>query len=481
MNTVFVLDTNRQILAPSSFKRAQMLLHAGKAAVFRRYPFTIILKHAVKDPMLPPHRLKIDPGSKTTGLAIVNEQAQTVIFACEITHRGQQIRDALLSRRAIRRNRRARKTRYRQPRFLNRTRPAGWLAPSLRSRVENIMTWVNRLRWVCPISALSQELVRFDMQKLENPEISGIEYQQGTLAGYEIKEYLLEKCGRACRYCKKQNVPLEVEHIIPRSRGGSDRVSNLTIACTPCNREKNDQTAAEFGFPHIQEQEKASLKDAAAVNSTRWALYQRLCETGLPVEVGTGGRTKYNRMRLGIEKTHWGDAACVGASTPDVLEVTGVSPLLITATGHGKRQMCRTDKYGFPVQHRTRQKKHFGFQTGDIVRCIRRRGKYVGTWVSRVVVRVSGIFDVITPLGKAGVNQKECTLLFAADGYLYAAQLRKSATYGRAGHCAFSRGGKRSLASPLLGGTPCRQPASVATTDREPSEGIITVPYVVKL
>jgi len=286
---VFVLDTNRQPLAPCSPRRAKLLLKNRKAAVFHRVPFTLILKRAVENPVLPEHRLKIDPGSKTTGLALLSGSA--VIWAAEVTHRGQRIKDALATRRALRRNRRHRKTRYRQPRFLNRIRPADWLPPSLASRVANIMTWVTRLSRVCPITALSQELVRFDTQLMQNAEVSGVAYQQGELAGYECREYLLEKWGRTCAYCQKTGIPLQVEHIQPTARGGSDRVSNLTLACQPCNQKKGNQTAAEFGFPTIQVQAKVSLTDAAAVNSTRWALYRALCETGLPVEVGTGGRT----------------------------------------------------------------------------------------------------------------------------------------------------------------------------------------------
>jgi hypothetical protein len=132
------------------------------------------------------------------------------------------------------------------------------------------------------------ELVRFDMQLLENAEISGIEYQQGTLFGYEVREYLLEKWGRKCAYCGKTGVPLEIEHIVPRARGGSQRVSNLTLACEPCNTKKGTQTAGEFGHPAVQAQAKRPRHDAAAVNATRWALSRRLKATGLPVETGTG-------------------------------------------------------------------------------------------------------------------------------------------------------------------------------------------------
>ena len=198
------------------------------------------------------------------------------------------------------------------------------------------------------------ELVRFDTQLMENPEIKGVEYQQGTLVGYEVRESLLEKWERRCAYCHKTDVPLEVEHIVPRARGGSNRVSNLTLACEPCNKKKGTQAAAEFGHPEVQAQAKRPLKDAAAMNATRWALFSRLQATGLPVETGTGARTKWNRTTRQLPKTHWLDAACVGGSTPEVLQVQGVVPLVVTATGWQSRQMCLMDKHGFP---RTRAKQ----------------------------------------------------------------------------------------------------------------------------
>ena len=225
---VFVIDTNKQPLQPCHPARARQLLKKGKVAVYRRYPFTIILKYAVLEPDTQPLRLKIDPGSKKTGFAIVNDNTGDVVFAAELEHRGQQIKKSMDSRRAIRRSRRSRKTRYRKPRFNNRTRPKGWLPPSLMSRVFNIETWVKRLRKYCPITAISLELVKFDTQAMVNPEISGIEYQQGELFGYEVREYLLEKFRRKCAYCGAENVPLQVEHIRPKTRGGSNRVSNLT-------------------------------------------------------------------------------------------------------------------------------------------------------------------------------------------------------------------------------------------------------------
>src|SRR5690606_34544700 len=173
------------------------------------------------------------------------------------------------SRASLRKTRRNRKTRYRKARFSNPGTPKGWLPPSLKSRVFNILTWVRRISKFAPVSHLSMETVKFDTQKMQNPEISGVEHQRGTLWGYEVKEYLLEKWNRTCSYCQTQNVPLEIEHILPSSRGGSDRVSNLTLACRPCNQKKGSKTAAEFGFPNIQAQALKPLKDAAAVNATR--------------------------------------------------------------------------------------------------------------------------------------------------------------------------------------------------------------------
>ncbi|MFL5806999.1 MAG: RNA-guided endonuclease IscB [Roseiflexaceae bacterium] len=426
---VFVLSNDRQPLDPCHPARARRLLKAGKAAVFRRFPFTIILKHrSTAQSQTHAHRLKLDPGSKATGIAVVREDNGRVVWAGELLHRGQAIRDALARRQAVRRSRRQRKARYRKPRFLNRRRPAGWLPPSLQHRVDTTLTWTRRLLRLVPIAALSTELVRFDTQLMQDAEISGVMYQQGTLAGYEVREYVLEKWHRRCAYCDTTGVPLQLEHIVPHSRSGSDRVSNLSLACEPCNLRKGTQTAAEFGFPQIQAQAHQPLKDAAAVNATRWALYRALRALGLPVEVGTGGRTKYNRTRLGLPKAHWTDAACVGASTPDVLDVRNVHSLLIQATGHGSRQMCRMSAYGFPRTGPKQANVVQGFRTGDIVRAVVPRGKKTGAYTGRVAVRTSGSFDIVTASGLVqGVWYRRCRLLHRADGYRYTNSLRKCA------------------------------------------------------
>jgi 5-methylcytosine-specific restriction endonuclease McrA len=426
MSQVFVVDTKKQPLNPVHPGRARLLLTQGKAAVLRRYPFTLILKNAVESPQVEPLRVKLDPGSKGTGLAIVNDASGEVVFAAELTHRGHAIKKALDARRAVRRSRRQRKTRYRQARFANRRKPKGWLLPSLESRIANVLTWTRRLMRVCPITGISMELVKFDLQQVENSAISGVEYQQGTLAGYEVREYLLEKWGRTCAYCDAKDVPLQVEHIACRARGGTNRVSNLCLACEVCNIKKGTQDVQVFlatkpdVLKRILAQAKAPLKDAAAVNTTRWALFERLKALGMPIECGSGGLTKFNRTMRGLSKGHWIDAACVGKSTPEQLHTAGIVPLLITAHGYGTRQMCLMDKHGFP---RTKPKQTHsvkGYQTGDIVKAVVTQGKKVGTYVGRVAVRATGSFNITTGAGTIeGINHRYCHLIYRVDGYSY--------------------------------------------------------------
>ena len=427
MSQVLVVDAKKQPLQPVHPGRARLLLSSGKAAVLKRYPFTLVLKVVIAAPQVQPLRLKLDPGSKVTGIALVNDVSGDVVFAAELSHRGHAVKEALDARRAVRRSRRARHTRYRKARWQNRRRrKQEWLPPSLESRVSNVLTWVARLQRVCPIKALSMEVVRFDMQAMENPEITNKEYQQGTLSGYEARAYLLPKWNHACAYCGRQNVPLQIEHIRPRAKGGTNRISNLCIACEPCNTAKGTQDITTFLkkkpdlLKRVLAQAKAPLRDAATVNSTRWRLYERLKACGLPVECGSGGLTKYNRTVRGLEKAHWLDAANVGRSTPVHLHVQGIVPLHITATGYGNRQMAGV-KNGFPMRHRQRKKVHQGFQTGEIVRAVVPKGVHGGVHVGRVMVRASGSFDITTPHGRmGGIAAKYCRIVQHADGYRYA-------------------------------------------------------------
>jgi len=425
MSKVFVVDVHKHPLDPIHPGWARKLLSSGQAAVYRRYPFTIILKKSVPEPHTTPLRVKIDPGAKTSGLVVVNDANGELVFAAELAHRDTIIKMALSSRRDSRHSRRHRHTRYRKARFQNRPKPKGWLPPSLQSRITNIVTWVERLLRLCPITAISQELERFDTQMMQNSEEAGVTYQPGELIGFEVKEYLLDKWHRTCVYCGATNVPLQVEHMTPRARGGTDHISNLCLACEACNIAKGTQDIQTFlskkpeQLTRILTHARAPFKDTTSANTTRWALYERLKMLGLPIEVGTGGRTKFNRTKRELPKTRWHDAACVGESTPERLQLNDIHPLLIKATGHGTRQMCQTNKFGFPKQHRQRQKRYFDFQTGDMVRAVIPHGKYVGVHMGRLTVRASGGFKIRTQAGEIPCGYRYCKAIHRSDGYQY--------------------------------------------------------------
>ena len=424
---VFVLDRHKKPLDPCSEKRARQLLERGRARVHKLKPFTIrIVDRLIKDSYVNGVAVKIDPGSKETGIAVVREDDAGVhaLMFINFKHRGSLIHKKMEQRAAFRRRRRSANLRYRTPRFNNRCRPQGWLAPSLQHRVDTTTGWVRRLCLLAPVRRIDMELVKFDMQIMQNPDISGVEYQQGELVGYEVREYLLEKWGRKCAYCGKENVPLEIEHIVPKSHGGSNRISNLTLACHECNQAKGNLPAKEFlkdrpeTLNEILRQAKTPLKDAAAVNATRWALYRELKTFGIPVRTGSGGKTKWNRTRLGIQKEHWLDALCVG----DVTSVDGIHKpaLFITCMGRGSHQRTRLNKYGFPRGLCIRQKRVFGFATGDIVKAVVPKGKNTGTYIGRVAVRHTGSFDIQLGNTKVtGVHWKYCHLLQLSDGYGY--------------------------------------------------------------
>jgi len=419
---VFVLNKDKKPLSPCHPAKARRLLKQGKAVIHKKYPFTIRLKELkqAETQNKTKYCLKIDYGSRHTGLAVLKNNKE-VIWLAQIRHR-TDIKKKIDDRRTFRRRRRNENLRYRKCRFDNRKKVKGWIPPSLQSRVANIETWVNRLLRLCSITRISYENAKFDTQLIRNPEISGIEYQQGLLKGYEVREYLLEKYNRKCVYCGRSNIPLEVEHIIPKSRGGTDRIDNLAIACRECNERKANMTAEEFGFPDIQKQARQTLKDCAIINTTRWKIYETLITTGLPVECGTGATTKMNRIKLGLSKEHYFDACCVGISTPDMLYFKIGNVLHIKAKGRGTRSRTNLDRYGFPRGHLVRQKFFFGFQTGDIIKAMVPKGKYQGIWCGETACRKTGCFDIKNKEGQRiaqGISYKYCTLTQQFNGYTY--------------------------------------------------------------
>ncbi|MGN9842332.1 RNA-guided endonuclease IscB [Nonomuraea sp. H19] len=426
---MFVLASDVTPLDPCHPARARKLLASGRARVHRHTPFVIrLIDRTATESTVQGVELGVDPGSKHSGIALfrVNSKSRTGLYSLQLDHRGARIRDKLAQRAAYRRRRRVANLRYRKPRFSNRARPDGWLPPSLRHRVKTTVSWVRRFSQWAPLRAVHVERVAFDVHALSaSRPLEGVEYQQGTLYGYEVREYLLAKWGRRCAYCGAAGKPVNIDHIRPRSRGGSDRVSNLTLACLPCNQDKDNRPVEEFlstkpkVLARVLAQTKIPLRDAAAVNATRWLLWRSLVATGLPIHVASGGRTKWNRSRTGAAKSHTLDALHVGVL--DTVNAWPAEVLVAACAGRGIHSRTHPDRYGFPRLRLPRVKQMHGFQTGDLVLAVVPRGKNKGTHIGRVSVRSRGSFDITTALGVVhGIHHRHVRLLQRADGYAYA-------------------------------------------------------------
>ena len=243
--------------------------------------------------------LGIDSGYSQVGFSAKTEKEELILG--ELTLR-KDVSKKLEERKRYRKQKRN-KLWYREARFDNRVISKELLAPSIQHKLDTHVRLIEKIKSLLPITKTIIEIANFDTQKMQNPEISGIKYQQGELQGYHIREYLLDKFGRKCAYCNQKGVPLEVEHIIPKSKGGSNRASNLTISCSKCNLEKGTLTVEEFGFHNIQKLAKQSLKATAFMNVVRKRLTRQV-----NADETFGYITKYRRIRYNLNKSHVNDA-----------------------------------------------------------------------------------------------------------------------------------------------------------------------------
>ena len=398
---VFVLNKHGNPLMPASPAKARHLLDNGQAVVVRRTPFTIQLLYGSSG-YKQDITLGIDAGYATIGFSAVADSEE--LIAGELNLRND-IKRLLEKRRTYRRTRRSRKW-YRKPRFDNRGRHHGWLAPSIQHKLDSHIRLIEKLKKILPITRIIVEVASFDTQKMQNPEISGVEYQQGELHGYEVREYLLGKWGRKCAYCGKKDIPLEIEHIIPKSRGGSNRVSNLTIACHECNQTKGNQTAEEFGHPKVQAKAKKTLKTTAFMNIVRSKMVDMLkCDQTY------GYITKHNRIELDLEKSHANDAFVIADGNGQER----------TVHIHIGKQVRRQNRSLFKANFlkggklkRNTVKEVKGFRRFDKVQYDDKECFIHG-------LRSSGYFDLRTITGDrigASVNSKKLTLLERAKGII---------------------------------------------------------------
>ncbi|MEU0198601.1 MULTISPECIES: RNA-guided endonuclease IscB [unclassified Streptomyces] len=436
---IFVLSREGRPLMPCHPARAREPSRKGRAVVVRHVPFVIRLKdRAFDESEVEGVELRIDPGSKGTGLVVTDEKKElgdhgavvTVrrgLVSVELQHRGDQIRAGMRRRAGYRHRRRSANLRHRAARSGNRARRAGWLPPSVRHRVDTTFSLADRLcRWA-PVTEIHVERVAFDTHSLgAGRPLKGAQHQRGPLAGTSVRGRLRVVWDGSCAYCGVSAVPLNVEHVRPRSRGGSDRISNLVLACSPCNRAKGSKPVEAFLADRVDRlaavlvQVRAPLDDAAAMNATRWRLTDALSTLGKPVHTWSGSATKANRLAMDLDKTHTLDALCVGPldhAVGDRIVRLPRNALTAQATGRGSYARTTPDAYGFPRLLRTRAKRHFGYVSGDLVRAVVPGGKWAGAWTGRVSVRARGQHSVSTPRGRINVSHRNLRLLQRGDGY----------------------------------------------------------------
>lgn len=315
---VFVVSQEGKPLMPTTPRRARIFLRAKRARMVLRSPLTIQLRFETTS-YTQPVTVGVDTGSKMVGISATANQ-ETLLQA-EVQLR-TDISEKLTQRRTYRKARRSRKTRYRAPRWANRRRPGGWLPPSVSSKLAATLKAIQFAASLLPVRQVNVEIASFDLQHMRDPQITGIAYQQGTLFGYQVREYVLEKWHRTCAYCGKKETALQIEHIVPKARGGSDRVDNLTLACQPCNQRKSNQTASEFGFPHIQAQALLPLRDAAHVSALKTTLVAQLQQQfgKAQVQLRYGYQTKYQRIQvLDLPKSHSNDAVAIACEIGEMV------------------------------------------------------------------------------------------------------------------------------------------------------------------
>ena len=306
---VYVINKNGQPLMPTeNHAKVRVLLKSGKAKVVKKCPFTIQLlydstNHTQKV------TLGVDSGSRHIGISATAKDK--VLFEADVELRNDIV-DLLSTRRELRHSRRNRKIRYRKPRFDNRKRKDGWLAPSVQQKVDSHLTMIEKVRKILPISDIVAEVASFDIQKIKNPSISGAEYQQGEqLDFWNVREYVLFRDGYTCQCCKGKSKDkiLNVHHIESRKTGG-DAPNNLITLCETCHTGYHKGTVKLPKTIH----RGMSFRDETFMGIMRWAFYNKLKEIYPNVSLTYGYITKHTRIENDLPKDHYIDARCISGN-----------------------------------------------------------------------------------------------------------------------------------------------------------------------
>jgi hypothetical protein len=331
---VYVLHQDGTPLMPTTPAKARHLLEAGKAVVASHTPFTIRLA-VPSGRHVQPVTVGVDLGAKVVGAGAVGNGR--TLYQGEVALR-DNVHRRMDRRRMYRRNRRGRKCRHRAPRFDNRaaSRRKGRLSPTIRSKSDTTVKVVQRIATFLPVSLIRVEVANFDTQAMQagKSKLQNWAYQQGEQYGWEnVKMYVRARDNYTCQYCGVVMPPdLEVDHIVPRGRGGSNRPANLVAACHDCNAEKGNQTAIEFGHPEVARRARRPLRAAAHTQAGKTATLEALSEIA-PVETTYGYITKLDREAMGLPKTHYDDAVAIATGGQPVAVLDNYEAMRAVARG----------------------------------------------------------------------------------------------------------------------------------------------------
>ena len=310
---VYVLDIDGNPIMPTErHGKVRRLLREGKAKVIKRCPFTIQLLYD-STRYIQEVNLGIDAGSKHIGVSATTKEK--VLYEADVELRNDIV-DLISTRREMRKTRRNRKTRYREARFNNRvsTKKTGWLAPSIKQKIQTHLTVISNIYKILPVASLIVETASFDIQKIKNPDISGEEYQQGEQLGFwNIREYVLFRDSHKCQCChgKSKDKVLNVHHIESRKTGGN-APNNLITLCETCHRGYHNGTIKLPKSIH----RGMSFRDAAFMGIMRKSLLSELRKIYPNVKETYGYITKNTRITHNLPKEHYVDARCISGN-PD--------------------------------------------------------------------------------------------------------------------------------------------------------------------
>jgi hypothetical protein len=398
---VYVLNKHSEPLMPCNPRKARLLLKEKRAKVVKRTPFTIQLLYAsagYKQAV----SLGVDAGTKHIGLSATTEK--NVLFEAEVLLR-TDIVDLLSTRRSLRSARRNRKTRYRKPRYLNRKKPSGWLAPSVQHKVDSHIKMINKIYQILPVKRLTIEVAQFDTQLLKNPEIRGVEYQQGEQMGFwNTREYVLFRDKHTCGRCKGKSKDkiLTVHHMESRRTGGDSPVNLITL-CKICHTYIHKHNLEDTMVRTVP-----PLRDATQMTVMRWFIYNGIKEHYPEVQLTYGYRTKRTRIENKLKKTHMVDARCISGNP---LATLPTSTYLYKQVRQNNRQLHKMSiaKGGYRKANKA-ERFVKGFQlfdkvTYDCVECFifgrRKTGYFDLRKLDGTIIHKSASFKKLNLVGKA--------------------------------------------------------------------------------